>query len=155
MSSFFLSFLRTGLNSAHVMVISGWRYVHWLVSSFIFCSCSSVRSVHLCWLKLLSLTCLGALCALRGVLNNVVCCCCWSLLHTAILRLQTMHLHVILQEWLAFYSASLNIHRSGAFTALTWLVPHETAAVSARSVYTIQPCIMSLHAKPYVKCIHV
>ena len=29
------------------------------------------------------------------------------------------------------------------------LVPHETAAVSARSVYIIQPCTMSLHAKPH------
>ena len=28
------------------------------------------------------------------------------------------------------------------------LVPHETAAVLAHSVYTIQPCTMSLHAKP-------
>ena len=31
-------------------------------------------------------------------------------------------------------------------TALTWLVPHDTAAVSARCVYIIQPCTMSLHA---------
>ena len=31
-------------------------------------------------------------------------------------------------------------------TALTWLVPHESAAVSARSVYTMPPCTMSLHA---------
>ena len=43
----------------------------------------------------------------------------------------------------------LNIHRSGVLTALAWLVPHETAAVTARSVYTIQPCAMSLHAKPH------
>ena len=28
-------------------------------------------------------------------------------------------------------------------------MPHETAAVSARSVYTIQPCTMSLQAKPH------
>ena len=28
---------------------------------------------------------------------------------------------------------------------VTWLVPRETAAVSARSVYTIQPCTMSRH----------
>ena len=34
-------------------------------------------------------------------------------------------------------------------TALAWLVPQETAAVSARSVYTIQPCTVSLHAKPH------
>ena len=35
----------------------------------------------------------------------------------------------------------LNIHRSGVFIALAWLVPHETAAVLAHSVYTIQPCL--------------
>ena len=28
---------------------------------------------------------------------------------------------------------------------VTWLVPRETAAVSARFVYTIQPCSMSRH----------
>ena len=28
---------------------------------------------------------------------------------------------------------------------VTWLVPRETAAVSARSVYTVQPCTMSRH----------
>ena len=39
--------------------------------------------------------------------------------------------HVVLHEWLAFYSTFLNIHRSGALTltALAWLVPHETVAV--------------------------
>ena len=35
---------------------------------------------------------------------------------------------------------------SGVLTTLAWLVPHETAVVSARSVYTPQPCTMSLHA---------
>ena len=62
-------------------------------------------------------------------------------------------------EYIAFYSAFLNIHISGVLTALVWLVPHETAAVSARSVYTIQPCTMSFHAnfKPhnYVRCMRV
>ena len=59
-----------------------------------------------------------------------------------------MRLHVILHESIGFYSAFLNIHQGGVLTALAWLVLHETAAVSARSVYTIQPCIMPLHAKP-------
>ena len=48
-----------------------------------------------------------------------------------------------------FYSAFLNISRSGVLTALAWLVPHETATISARSVYTVQPCTMSPHAKPH------
>ena len=72
-------------------------------------------------------------------------------LNSAILRSRagSLLLHVNLQEWLAFYSALffLYIHRSGVLTALVWLVPHETAAISARSVYTIPPCTMSLHAK--------
>ena len=51
---------------------------------------------------------------------------------------------------LAFYSAFLNIYLSGALTALAWLVPRETAAISARSVNTIQPCTMSLIRKVHV-----
>ena len=46
--------------------------------------------------------------------------------------LDSLRSHVILREWLVFYGAFLNIHRSGVLTAL---VPHETAAVSARFVY--------------------
>ena len=75
-------------------------------------------------------------------------------LYSAILSswADSLRSHVILHEWLAFYSAFLNIHRSGVLTALTWLVPHKTAAVPARSVYTIQPWSMSLHAKPRTSC---
>ena len=72
-------------------------------------------------------------------------------LYSTILRFRANSLrsHVFLHEWIAFYSAFFNIHRSGVLTALAWLVPHETAAISARSVYTIQPCTMSLPAKPH------
>ena len=56
---------------------------------------------------------------------------------------------------MAFYSAFLNIHWSGVLTALAWLVPHETAAISVHSVYTIQPCTMSLHAKPHICKVYV
>ena len=38
----------------------------------------------------------------------------------------------------SFYIAFLNSHRSGVLTAPAWLVPRETAAISARSVHTIQ-----------------
>ena len=41
-------------------------------------------------------------------------------------------------EWLPFYSAFLNIHQSGVLTALAWLVPHETAAISVQVLCT--PC---------------
>ena len=76
----------------------------------------------------------------------------WSLLYSAILRFRadSLRSHVILHEWIAFYSAFLNIHWSGVLTVLAWLVPHETASISACSVYTIQPCTMSLHAKPHL-----
>ena len=75
----------------------------------------------------------------------------WLLLYSAILRSRadSLRSHVILHAWLAFHSTFLNIHRSGVLTVLAWLVPHETAAISARSVYTIQPCTVSLHAKPH------
>ena len=75
----------------------------------------------------------------------------WSLYCSTILRFwaDSLRSHVILHEWIAYYSAFLNIHRSGVLTALASLVLHETAAISARSVYTIQPCTMSLHAKPH------
>ena len=64
-------------------------------------------------------------------------------------RADSLRSHEILHEWLAFYSVFLNIHWGGVHTALAWLEPHETAAVSARSVYTIQPRTISLHAKPH------
>ena len=63
----------------------------------------------------------------------------------------SLHLHVILHAWLAFYSTFLNSHQNGVLTALTWLVLRETAAVSARSVYTIQPCTVSIPAKPHMQ----
>ena len=63
---------------------------------------------------------------------------------------------MVLHEWLAFYSVLfLNIHRSGVLTALAWLVPHETAAVSAQVLctpYNHAPChyMQSLIHKGYV-----
>ena len=77
--------------------------------------------------------------------------CCWSLLYSAVLRSRADSLRSICDSTQVniFYSAFLNISQSGVLTALTWLVPHDTAAVSARSVYTIQPCTMSLYAKPH------
>ena len=36
----------------------------------------------------------------------------------------------------SFIARCLNIHRSGVLTALAWLVPHETAAVSAQVLCT-------------------
>ena len=74
----------------------------------------------------------------------------WWLLYIALFStLELTHWplrsHVILHEWLAFYSAFLNLHQSGV---LTWLVPHETAAISAQVLRT--PYTMSLHAKLFI-----
>ena len=98
------------------------------------------RTIKVCYLQ-------ACTCALSAW--KFYCYC--SLLYSAILRSRadSLRSHVILHEWVAFDSAFLNIHRSGVLTALAWLVPHEIAAISARSVYTIQPCTMSLHAKPH------
>ena len=57
----------------------------------------------------------------------------------------SLHSHVILHELLALSSVFLNIHWSGVLTELMWLVPHETAAVLACSVYTIQLCTIPCH----------
>ena len=66
----------------------------------------------------------------------------------------SLHSHVILQKRRSFYSMFLNIHRSGAFTALTWSVPCETTAFSVRSVYTIQPChFMQSHIRKVYACL--
>ena len=55
-----------------------------------------------------------------------------------------------------FYSAFLNIHHNVVLTALAWLVPHETAAVSARSVYTIKTVHNVTSCKAaYVRCMRV
>ena len=57
---------------------------------------------------------------------------CWSVLYSTILH-----------SWaasLVFSFLLLNIHCNGVLIALTQQVPHETAAISAHSVYTIQPC---------------
>ena len=67
------------------------------------------------------------------------CCIYWSLLYSAILRswADSLCLHVILHEWIAFYSAFLNIHRSGVLTALAWLVPQESAARESQSRHVL------------------
>ena len=75
----------------------------------------------------------------------------WSLSYSAVLRCwaDSLRSHVILHEWIAFYGAFFEYPPKWCTTALAWLVPQETAAISVRSVYTIQPCTMALHAKPY------
>ena len=65
------------------------------------------------------------------------CCCCCSFSLVDLLLLffvdrfyialfsaleHSLRSHVMLHEWITFYSAFLNIHRSGAVTALSWLV---------------------------------
>ena len=82
-------------------------------------------------------------------------CCCWSLLYSDILRSRVDSLlsHVILREWIVFYSAFLNIHRSGALTGLAWLVPLEAATISARSVYIIHPYTM-LFLQSHIREVH-
>ena len=85
----------------------------------------------------------------------------WLLLYSAIIRSRadSLRSHVILHEWLAFYSAFINIHRSGVLTALAWLVPHETAAVSAHVLstpYNHVPChVMQSRIRKVCACLAV
>ena len=57
----------------------------------------------------------------------------------------------------SFNSVFLNIHRSGVLTALAWLVPHETAAVSAQVLctpYNHAPChFMQSHIRKVYACL--
>ena len=50
----------------------------------------------------------------------------WSHLYSVILcsRADSLHLHVILHEWTAFYNTFLNIHWSGVLTALADICIH-------------------------------
>ena len=52
-----------------------------------------------------------------------------------------------------------NIHRSGVLTALAWLVPHETAAISAQVLctpYNHAPChFMQSHIRKVYACLAV
>ena len=66
---------------------------------------------------------------------------------------------MVLHEWLAFIARFLNIHRSGVLTALAWLVPHETAAISAQVLctpYNHAPChFMQSHIRKVYACLAV
>ena len=59
----------------------------------------------------------------------------------------------------SFYSAFLNIHYSGVVTALAWLVPRETAAVTAQVLctpYNHAPChFMQSHIRKVYSCLAV
>ena len=59
----------------------------------------------------------------------------------------------------SFIARFLNIHRSGVLTALAWLVPHETAAVSAQVLctpYNHARChFMQSHIRKVYACLAV
>ena len=83
-------------------------------------------------------------------------------LYSAILRsLEQTHcarMWFYMSDWL-FKARFLNIHRSGVLTALAWLVPHETAAVSAQVLctpYNHAPChFMQSHIRNVNACLAV
>ena len=90
----------------------------------------------------------------------------WSFLYSAIpcSWAGSLRSHLILHEWIAsfFYSAFLNIHRSGVLTALAWLVPQESAARESQSrrilctPYKHAPChFMQSHIRKVYACLAV
>ena len=84
--------------------------------------------------------------------------CCRYLLYSVILRSRadSLRSHVILHEWLAFYSTFLNIHRSGV--PVTWLVvPRETETAQVlRTPYNDAPChFMQSHIHKVHACLAV
>ena len=81
--------------------------------------------------------------------------CYWSLLYSAILRSRadSLRSHVILHEWIAFYSAFLFYFlyppKWCTYSAGMAGATRNRCLLGTSSVYTIQPCTMSLHAKPH------
>ena len=65
---------------------------------------------------------------------------CIALFSALLTRLTALALWFCMSDWLFvarfFVCLFLNIHRSAVLSALAWLVPHETAAVSARILCT-------------------
>ena len=80
-------------------------------------------------------------CVVVVVVVVLVLDCFYIALFSALEQTHCVRMSFYMSEQL-FHSAHLSIHRSGVFTAPAWLGPHETATISARSVYTIQPCTM-------------
>ena len=135
--------LQTAATSAHVLWLWGWQISR---GSY------NTKQLYCCWSLLCTLYLLTRmpgesysrrlrslllyLCyVFRVLINSLVC---WFLLlYNAVFRsgADSLRSHVILHEWIAFYSVFLNIYPSSVLTA--------------RSVYTIQPCTMSLHTKPH------
>ena len=79
-------------------------------------------------------------------------CCCWSLLYSAILcsRADSLHLHVILHEWIVFLYSVFEYPLkwctySAGMAGATW----NCCCLGASSVYTVQPCTVSLHTKSH------
>ena len=85
----------------------------------------------------------------------------WSLLYSAILRYcraDSLRSRVILQEWIAFYSAFLNIHRSGVLQRWhCWC--HKKLLPSRRVLctpYNHAPChFMQSHIRKVYACLAV
>ena len=83
-------------------------------------------------------------------------------LYSAILRSLSSRLTALAcgSAWVtSFIARFFNIHRSGVHTALAWLVPHETAAVSAQLMctpYNHAPChFMQSHIHKVYACLDV
>ena len=124
-----------------------WKQMHGLCATLSMCTVLSVTHYEVLLHWLFCDRWWGA----NKPMDYVLYCCCWSLLYSTILRswADSLHSHVILHEWLAFYNVFLNIHQSDVLTVLAWPMPHETAVISACSVCTIQPYTISLPAKPH------
>ena len=66
---------------------------------------------------------------------------------------------LFIARFYVFFFFLVNIHRSGVLTALAWLVPHETAAISAQVLctpYNHAPChFMQSHIRKVYACLAV
>ena len=101
------------------------------------------RLSHSSWTMTLSALLMIAYIALFSALEQTHCTRMWFYMSDKIARF-------------LFCFCFLNIHQSGVLTALAWLLPHETAAVSAQILctpYNRAPChFMQSHIRKVYAC---
>ena len=82
----------------------------------------------------------------------------WSLfIYSTILhsRADSLHLCVLLHEWIAVYSAFFEYPLKWCTFSVAWLMPHESAAVSVHHVYHAPCNFMQSHISKVNECLAV
>ena len=117
---------------------------------------SVVTAIQITMVLHYSKLCMGSksVCMLLCMCVRACTCVCdwWSLIkcYSPLSWADSLCSHVVLHEWLAFYGEFFDIHQSGVSYSVGMAgATGNCSCLGAFSVYTMQPCTMSLHAKPH------